>query len=249
MIKLLIMSVVMFFCITNVVTANHLYKLNSNYELHQSLVLVQLKDITINGITADQAYSNALEKAKKDIEYAKEHAYDDEEYNKNINRYNYLAKLHKELCNITSRTSFTIHSNIFDFIKIGDRYIHWLPFGSSEETCEHYSYNEMMRHAEIYNELLTLYYSIIEKKRSLTYNSDAKIPEIYRKCISEALAPYTEVLIKEYDKKSEEYNKGLKRYKCQFCRGHCHLSGGINQYELVGFICACGHPEFSHKFQ
>ena len=250
--------------IPNLSIAAHSFKLDDKFQL-QPGVITQFDGIVINGITAEKAAKDALYGAVPNADKAIAQVYD--EFNNGIRvKYNNIERLNIELSNITGRSSYFTHtSNPYDFIKVGNKYIHWLSYPDSEETCDHYSYEEMQRHASTFVERMKLWVELKKEERTLESRGNAAGRAVLETAVSNALAPYVDVKLKEYEKKANDYNTNIKKIKCYakimynpqypaltgYCKERkiCHFRAGFKQNDLIDVICECGHSLENHSFK
>ena len=260
----LLVIVTILLMIPNLSLAAHTFRLDDNFKFLPG-VLFQFDGIVINGITAEKAANDAWNGAAPSADKAIAQVYD--EFNNGIRvRYNNIENLNIELSNITGRSSYYTHSsNPYDFIKVGNKYIHWLSYPDSEETCEHYSHEEMQRHASVFVERMKLWVELKKEERTLKSRGDAAGRAVLEKAVSDALAPYVDVQMKEVEKRAEDYNKNIKNIKCNakitynpqypaltgYCKERklCHFKAGFRQNDLIDVVCDCGHTVEYHHFK
>lgn len=103
------------------------------YGEHQLCVgemFTQLKGITLNGLTAEQARDQAYAAARQE---ASQYLGSEEALRSYFNamaktqKVQELAKRHEELSHITARSSYKKHKTPFDFVEVMGDYIHWIP--------------------------------------------------------------------------------------------------------------------------
>ena len=260
--KLIIITILLM--IPNLSMASHTFKLNDKFQLPPGVVS-QFYGIVINGITAEDAVKNAYNSAVDNGNRAIQKVYD--EFNNGIwEKYTNMARLNKELSNITGRSSYnSYYSNPYDFIKVGNAYIHRLSYDDRDETCEHYSQEDLQRHASVFVEMTKLWVEYTKEKRALKSRGDDAGRAVLEKAVSDALAPYVDVKMKEVEKRAEDYNKNIKNIKCNakimynpqypaltgYCKERklCHFKAGFRQNDLIDAVCDCGHTVEYHQFK
>lgn len=260
----LLVIVTILLMIPNLSLAAHTFRLDDNFKFLPG-VLFQFDGIVINGITAEKAAASAYDGAVDSGNLAIQKVYD--EFNNGIReKYANMAILNKELSNITGRSSYnSFYSNPYDFIKVGNAYIHRLSYDNRDETCEHYSLEELQRHASVFTEMSKLWVEYIKQERTLKSRGDAAGRAVVEKAVSDALAPYVDIKMKEVEKRAEEYNKNIKNIKCNakitynpqfpaltgYCKERklCHFKAGFRQNDLIDVICDCGHTVEYHHFK
>lgn len=259
-ITLLFMATLFF---SNTVFAIHMFKFDNTFQVPIS-VIKQFDGIVINGITAETAYREAYNSAVDEANNAAAKVTD--EYNNGIlEKYNNMAILNEKMSNITARTSYFTHSSPYDFINVGGAYIHWLSYDDREETCKHYSYEEMEKHASVFTEMNKLWYMLVKEKRTLRERGDSASISVMSNAVSKALAPYVDIKLKEYTQKAEDYNNRMKDYNCRarvtpypqlqgivkYCKDfhRCYFRAGFDQNDIIGIHCDCGHLLYEHKYK
>lgn len=193
------------------------------YGEHQLCVgemFTQLKGITLNGLTAEQARDKAYAAARQE---ASQYLGSEEALKSHFNamaktqKVQELAKRHEELSHITARSSYKKHKTPFDFVEVMGDYIHWIPGPTSEETCEHRSYGELKEHAEVYTALLMVRMMILQNPQqmdSYMYTKD-KVKEIFSKHYDTALAPFFDAKKVQMEAEADRLNHNMKDYNCR----------------------------------
>ena len=273
--KKVVLATALLLSFSNTSFSQYQIVLDNTGKLYNPASISQFDGITINGKTAQQALDEAYNKALSAANASLENAY--KEHNEKIAKYNALTKEDEQLSNITARLTNTIHSNPSEFIRVGDAYVHWLSNGMYEDTCKHYSYEEMQRHTAVHESRIDLYWSIVNEKDSLERKGKTAGREAYVKCINEALTPFIDIKVNELRQKADDLHMRIKDYNCRepvgqkletnvlgallggpsqrvanrYCKefNRCHFRAGLNKNNMVDIICDCGHPVESHKYK
>ena len=196
------------------------FPMYGEHQLEESAMFAQLRGITVNGLTAEQARDKAYAAARQE---ASQYLGSEEVLKSHFNamaktqKVQELGKKHEELSHITARSAFKKHKTPFEFVEIMGDYIHWIPGTASEETCEHRSYGEMKEHAEVYTALLMVRMMILQNPQQMDsyMNTKDKVKEIFSKHYDTALTPFYEAKKAAMAVEADRLNRNMKDYNCR----------------------------------
>lgn len=221
MLKKIIGLTIIALCIANCTFAElQHFPMRGNHQLADVRMFTQLNDITVNGLTADEAKEKAYAAATREaVQYLGSEEALKSHFNAmaKIEKVQELAKRHERLSNIKARNSFKVHKTPFDFVQVSDCFIHWIPGVNSEETCEHSSYDEMKEHAEVYTALLMMRMMVMENPKQMEnyINTKDKVTEIYSNHYDTALTPFFEAKRTQMEAEADRLNRNMKDYNCR----------------------------------
>lgn len=196
------------------------FPMYGEHQLEESAMFTQLRGITVNGLTPEQARDKAYADARQETsqylgsEEALQSHFNAMAKTKKVQE---LLKRHEELSHITARSSYKMHKTPFDFVEVMGDYIHWIPGTASEETCEHRSYGELKEHAEVYTALLMVRMMILQKPQQMDsyMNTKDKVKEIFSKHYDTALTPFYEAKKAQLQAEADRLNRNMKDYNCR----------------------------------
>ena len=221
MLKKIIGLTIIALCIVNSSFAElQHFPMYGEHRLADVKMFTQLRDVTVNGLTADEAKEKAYVAATREaIQFLGSEEALKSHFNAmaKIQKVQELAERHKKLSNITARNSFKTHKTPFDFVQVMGDYIHWIPGINSEETCEHHSYNEMKEHAEVYTALLMMRMMVMENPKQMEkyMNTKDKVAEIFSRHYDTALTPFFEAKRTQMEAEADRLNRNMKDYNCR----------------------------------
>lgn len=196
------------------------FPMYGEHQLEESAMFTQLRGITLNGLTVEQARDKAYAAARQE---ASQYLGSEEALKSHFNamakiqKVQELAKRHEELSHITARSSYKKHKTPFDFVEVMGDYIHWIPGTASELTCEHRSYSELKEHAEVYTALLMVRMMILQNPQQMDsyMNTKDKVKEIFSKHYDTALTPFYEAKKAQLQAEADRLNRNMKDYNCR----------------------------------
>jgi hypothetical protein len=196
------------------------FPMYGEHQLEESAMFTQLRGITVNGLTAEQARDKAYAAARQE---ASQYLGSEEALKSHFNamaktqKVQELGKRHEELSHITARSSYKRHKTPFDFVEVMGDYMHWIPGTASELTCEHRSYSELKEHAEVYTALLMVRMMILQNPQQMDsyMNTKDKVKEIFSKHYDTALKPFYEAKKAEMATEADRLNRNMKDYNCR----------------------------------
>ena len=196
------------------------FPMYGEHQLEESAMFTQLRGITLNGLTAEQARDKAYATGRQEaIQYLGSEEALKSHFNAmaKTQKVQELAKRHEELSNITARSSYKMHKTPFDFVEVMGDYIHWIPGTTSEQTCEHRSYGELKEHAEVYTALLMVRMMILQNPQQMDsyMNTKDKVKEIFSKHYDTALAPFFDAKKVHMEAEADRLNRNMKDYNCR----------------------------------
>ena len=196
------------------------FSMYGEYQLRDVRKFTQLRDITVNGLTVDEAKAKAYAAATREaIQYlgSEEALKSHFDAMAKIQKVEDLAERHKSMSNIIERSSYKIHKTPFDFVQFSDGCIHWIPGINSEETCKHYNYDEMKEHAEVYTALLMARMLVMDKPKQMEnyMNTKDKVTEIFSRHYDTALTPFFEAKEAQMQAEADRLNRNMKDYNCR----------------------------------
>jgi len=227
-------------------------------------IIGQFDGYTINGKTAKEIAEPIIQKSNEDG--TKQLNTRNAEYDRIANEYNKISTEEIACRDVIARmTSPYASSNPYDFIKVGNTYIHWLSDGTVDITCRHYSLNDLENHAKLFSRKEELYLDAINAKQNINRDKITKdTNDITLMNVKEALKPF-------YNLKREKLSASLPAKNSEIGKITCtaiipgSVENGIfhpthvcdaavhkiviaeNNDGILGYTCSCGHSLELHQ--